>query len=124
MPQNSSASTSQSTLNSSEASESESADDDDEDIKLVETDSERRQNLITSGDNEDLKDLESGVLWEYFENDFNFGRRAGSGDDCDLPSHSGSTATASELGNKGKRKATDLSSDGWSAFVVFSSGSN
>jgi hypothetical protein len=71
--------------------ESEEEDSDDE-IEIIETDAERRQTLLNTGEQEnDLLRLDKATSWTEFQREFNFGY--GQHDECDLPVASGSTFT-------------------------------
>ncbi|KAF8071982.1 WLM domain-containing protein [Lyophyllum atratum] len=90
---------------------------------IPETDSDRRKTLLASELNDDLDELKSGILWESFENDFEFsGSQGQSSRDsdlgCDLPSGSGSTDTIGASTRKGKRKKYTSDDDDDDAVVI------
>jgi hypothetical protein len=59
--------------------EGEDVSDSDEDaMPIPETDSDRRQTLLGSEQNEDLQGLKSGTLWDFFQRDFITGRQGAS----------------------------------------------
>ncbi|KAG5644381.1 hypothetical protein DXG03_008609 [Asterophora parasitica] len=114
------ASTSSSTTTAQDVDSETESDDEEIEKAAPETDNDRRQTLLTSESNDDLDDLKSSTLWEYFEKDLKFSsskpgqssRQPDAG--CDLPSGSSSThaaGRASPSARNGKRKANDSGSD-------------
>lgn len=91
------------------ASEGESVSDSDEEkeIPIHETDSDRRQTLLSSEQSDDLQGLKSGILWNFFRQDFISGGQDASHvnespDDHDT-GYSGTSASGPST-SKGKRK--------------------
>jgi hypothetical protein len=86
----------------------------DEEEAIHETDSDRRQTLMSSEQDDDLQELKAGTLWEYFEKDFHSGKESISdrkdSPGCDLPAHSGSVGTSGnpkDMSSQGKRKRSE-----------------
>jgi hypothetical protein len=76
----------------------ESDEESDDEIEIVETDAERRQILLNSGEQEnDLQRLDKANSWKEFRREFNFDYTK---DECDLPVASGSTFTTTSTGKK------------------------
>lgn len=76
----------------------ESGEESDDEIEIIETDAERRQTLLNSGEQEnDLQRLDKANSWKEFRREFNFGYTK---DECDLPVASGSTFTTANTGKK------------------------
>ncbi|KAK2463407.1 hypothetical protein APHAL10511_004493 [Amanita phalloides] len=96
LQEQSKASTSKPQISKEEGSEEDSGGE----VEIVETDADRRQALLNSGDQEnDLLRLNKSNAWEEFQREFNFGYAHRDERECDLPIASGSTFTT----GKGKK---------------------
>jgi len=76
-------------------------DDSDDEIEIIETDAERRQTLLNTGEQEnDLLRLDKATSWKEFQREFNFGYARHDDNECDLPVASGSTFTTGSTEQK------------------------
>jgi hypothetical protein len=105
-----------STSNVASEGESESDSDEEVEIPIHETDSDRRETLLSSEQNDDLQGLKSGTLWDFFQQDFITGRQGASHvnevlDDHDTRYSGNSTSGPSTT--KGKRKHEPEEAEGY-----------
>ena len=83
---------------------------------IHETDSDRRQTLLRSEQNEDLQGLKSGTLWDFFQRDFITGRQGASHvtempDDHDTRYVENDTSKPSISGGKRKHDSEEVEGD-------------
>ncbi len=84
--------------------ESESGEDSDDEIEIIETDAERRQTLLNTGEQEnDLLRLDKATSWKEFQREFNFGYVQHDDNECDIPVASGSTFTTGSMQQKSQK---------------------